>query len=174
VSPRVYNVLFICTTNAARSIMAEAIINQAGLGRFRGFSAGSRPLGQVNPLALELLQRHNFSTQGLRSKSWSEFATANAPHMDFVITLCDRAACEVCPEWPGDPITAHWGIHDPAAATGTRDEQLAEFRHALRALERRIRVFASLRLELLDRMSIRRKVDEIGKDGTHDAGSAKP
>jgi protein-tyrosine-phosphatase len=162
-SSRVYNVLFLCTTNAARSIMAEAIIDQADSGRFHGFSAGSRPLGQVNPLALELLQRHNFPTQGLRSKSWDEFAALNSPHMDFVITVCDQAKGEVCPEWPGDPITAHWGIPDPALARGTQEERISAFRDALRALERRIRIFASLRLELLDRMSIKRKVDDIGK-----------
>lgn len=159
---KVYNVLFLCTTNSARSIMAEAILNQAGLGRFRGFSAGNQPSGRVNLLALELLERHRFSIRGLRSKSWSEFTTPDAPHMDFVITLCDQVKGEACPEWPGNPITAHWGIPDPAIVTGTPEERMAAFRDALRALERRIRIFTSLRLELLDRMSIKRRVDEIG------------
>ncbi len=172
-SGRVYNVLFLCTSNAARSIMAEAIINQAGLGRFRGFSAGSRPVGSVNPLALELLQRLNFPTQGLRSKSWDEFAAPEAPHMDFVITVCDQAKGESCPEWPGSPITAHWGIPDPALAKGTPDQRMAEFRAALQALERRIRIFASLRVELLDKMTIKRKVDEIGKLETDTSGNDK-
>jgi len=161
-SARVYNVLFLCTTNAARSIMAEAITNHAGRGRFRAFSAGSKPLGQPNPLAIELLERHKFPTIGLRSKSWNEFTTSDAPHMDFVIIVCDQARCEVCPDFPGRPITAHWGIPDPAAVHGTGDERLAAFRHAFSALERRIRVFMSLRLELLDRMSIKRRIDEIG------------
>ncbi|HXR37036.1 MAG TPA: arsenate reductase ArsC [Candidatus Binataceae bacterium] len=172
-SERVYNVLFLCTTNAARSIIAEAIIKQAGPGRFRGFSAGSRPIGSVNPLALELLQRLNFPTQGLRSKSWDEFAAPDAPHMDFVITVCDQAKGESCPEWPGSPITAHWGIPDPALAKGTSDQRMAEFRAALQALERRIRIFASLRLELLDKMIIKRKVDEIGKLETDTSGNEK-
>ncbi len=159
---KVYNVLFLCTTNSARSIMAEAIINQAGLGRFRGFSGGNQASGRVNPLALELLERHHFSTRNLRSKSWTEFVAPDASHMDFIITLCDQVRGEVCPEWPGNPITADWGIPDPAIASGTQDERIAAFRDALRALERRIRIFASLRLELLDRMSIKQRVDEIG------------
>jgi arsenate reductase (thioredoxin) len=162
VSAKVYHVLFLCTTNSARSIMAEAIINQAGLGQFRGFSGGNQPSGRVNPVALELLDRHRFSTKGLRSKSWAEFAAPDAPHMDFVITLCDQVRGEVCPEWPGNPVTAHWGIPDPAIVSGTQEERTAAFRDALRALERRIRIFASLRLELLDRMSIKQRVYEIG------------
>jgi arsenate reductase len=162
-SSPVYNVLFICTTNAARSIMAEAIINQIGQGRLRGFSGGSHPSGRVDPLALAILERHRFPVQGLRSKSWNEFAGPGAPHMDFVITVCDRAKGEVCPEWPGHPVTAHWGISDPAAEQGTPEERLAAFRGALNFLERRIRLLASLRLELLDRMGIKREVDDIGK-----------
>jgi arsenate reductase (thioredoxin) len=162
VSSGIYNVLFLCTTNAARSIMAEAITNHAGNGRFRAFSAGSKPLGQPHPLAIELLERHNFPSLGLRSKSWNEFATPAAPQMDFVITVCDQAKGEVCPDFSGRPITAHWGIPDPAAVHGASDERLAAFRYAFSALERRIRVFMSLRLELLDRMTIKRRVDEIG------------
>jgi arsenate reductase (thioredoxin) len=163
VTSRVYHVLFLCKSNSARSIMAEAIVNRAGLGRFRGFSAGSQPAGKVNPLVLELLERHQFATRGLRSKSWEEFASPKAPHMDFVITLCDQAKGEVCPEWPGTPITAHWGIPDPSAVRGTPEERMAAFRATLSALERRIRIFASLRIELLDRMSIKRRVGEIGE-----------
>jgi arsenate reductase (thioredoxin) len=173
VSSRVYNVLFLCTTNATRSIMAEAIINRAGLGRFRGFSAGSQPAGRVNPMALELLERHGFSTQGLRSKSWEEFAAPEAPQMDFVITLCDQARGEVCPEWPGNPITAHWGIPDPTLTKGTPEERVAALRAALNAVERRIRIFASLRLELLDRMSIKQRVDEIGRTDSSSAAEKK-
>ena len=161
-SAKIYNVLFLCTSNSARSIMAEAIINQVGRGRFRGFSGGNQPLGKINPLALEFLQRHGFSTRQLRSKNWAEFVAPDAPHMDFVITLCDQVRGEACPEWPGNPITAHWGIPDPAAVSKTHEERLAAFRDALRALERRIRIFASLRLELLDRMSIKRRMEEIG------------
>lgn len=152
-SSRVYNVLFLCKRNSARSIMAEAIINRIGGGRFRGFSAGSHPVGKINPLVLELLDRHQFATQGLRSKSWDEFAGPDAPHMDFVITLCDQAKAEVCPEWPGSPITAHWGIPDPAAVNGTAEQGMAAFRAALNTLERRIRIFVSLRFELLVRMT---------------------
>lgn len=162
-SATVYNVLFLCTTNSARSIIAEAIINQTGLWTVPRLQRGSQPSGRVNPLALELLERHRFSVKGLRSKSWAEFTTPDAPHMDFVITLCDQVRGEVCPEWPGNPITAHWGIPDPALVTGTQEERMAAFRDALRALERRIRIFASLRLELLDRMSIKRRIDEIGE-----------
>lgn len=161
-SAKIYNVLFLCTSNSARSIMAEGIINQVGGGRFRGYSAGNRPSGKINPLALELLERHGFSTRQLRSKNWAEFVAVDAPHMDFVITLCDQFGGEVCPEWPGNPITAHWGIPDPAVVSGTHEERMAAFRGALRALERRIRIFGSLRLELLDRMSIKRRIEEIG------------
>ena len=162
-SSRVYNVLFLCTTNAARSIMAEAIINQASLGRFRGFSAGSRPLGQVNPLALELLQRHNFPTQGLRSKSWDEFAQPGAPQMDFVFTVCDNAANEVCPVWPGHPATAHWGVADPAAAHGTEAEVQQAFRDAFVVLERRIDLFLSLPHASLDGLALKHEIEKIGK-----------
>ena len=172
-SAKIYNVLFLCTTNSARSIMAEAIINQAALGRFRGFSGGNQPSGRVNPLALELLERHQFSTRKLRSKSWAEFVAPDAPHMDFVITLCDQVRGEACPEWPGNPITAHWGIPDPAIVSGTQKERMAAFRDALRALERRIRIFASLRLELLDRMRIKRRVDEIGAPASSGEGEKR-
>jgi protein-tyrosine-phosphatase len=160
-SSGVYNVLFVCKSNSARSIMAEAVINRIGGGHFRAFSAGSQPLGKINPLVLELLERHQFAIQGLRSKSWMEFAGPDAPHMDFVITLCDQTKGEVCPEWPGNPITAHWGIPDPSAVKGTLEERMAAFRAALNALERRIRIFVSLRSDLLDRMKIKRRLDEI-------------
>jgi protein-tyrosine-phosphatase len=172
-STRVYNVLFLCKSNSARSIMAEAIINRVGRDRFRGFSAGSQPVGKISPLVLDLLDRHQFATQGLRSKSWDEFAGPDAPHMDFVITLCDQAKAEVCPEWPGNPITAHWGIPDPSAVKGTLEERMAAFRNALRALERRIRIFASLRPELLDRMSIKQRVDEIGASDSSGKGDKR-
>jgi arsenate reductase (thioredoxin) len=160
-SSGVYNVLFLCKSNSARSIMAEAVIKRVGGGHFRGFSAGSQPLGKINPLVLELLERHQFAIQGLRSKSWEEFAGTDAPHMDFVITLCDQTKGEACPEWPSNPITAHWGIPDPSAVKGTLEERIAAFRAALNTLERRIRIFVSLRFDLLDRMKIKRRIDEI-------------
>jgi arsenate reductase len=163
----IYNVLFLCTGNSARSILGEALLNhwgrQAKGGIFRGFSAGSFPKGTVNPLAIELLQSLHLPTEGLRSKSWSEFATPDAPKMDFVITVCDQAANEVCPIWPGQPITAHWGIPDPAAVTGTIAQRRAAFSDACRRLDVRIKLFVSLPFEKLDRMSLAQEAERIGR-----------
>jgi arsenate reductase len=158
-----YNVLFLCTGNSARSIIAEVLINHWGKGRFKGYSAGSFPKGTVHPFAIELLRGLNLPTQGLRSKSWDEFAKPGAPVMDFVFTVCDQAAGEVCPLWPGNPMTAHWGVSDPAAVRGSLTEQMQAFRDTLRALEARIKVFTSLRVEALDRMALKREVDDIGR-----------
>ena len=160
---RPYNVLFLCTGNSARSILAEALINQWGRSKFQGFSAGSHPKGQVHPIALELLQRMNFPTEGLRSKSWGEFATPGSPPLDFVFTVCDNAANETCPVWPGQPMTAHWGIPDPAAAIGTELEQRLAFADALRWLTNRINIFISLPLRSLDALSLQRRLDAIGQ-----------
>ncbi len=159
----VFNVLFLCTGNSARSILAEAILNKAGRGRFRGFSAGSHPKGQVHPMALALLGQLGFPTEGLRSKSWSEFAASNDLHLDFVFTVCDNAAGEMCPHWPGQPMTAHWGIPDPAAAEGTDVEKSLAFREAFRALETRIRLFLSLPFGSLTRMRLSERLAEIGR-----------
>jgi arsenate reductase len=162
----VYNVLFLCTGNSARSIMAEAIIDRIGQGRFRGFSAGSMPRGEVHPEAIALLRRLNYPTDGLRSKSWEEFShagNANAPELDFVFTVCDNAAGEMCPIWPGQPMTAHWGIPDPAAATGNDAEIALAFADAYRFLENRIGLFTSLPMESLDRLTLQRRLDDIGK-----------
>jgi arsenate reductase len=163
VSERVYNVLFLCTGNTARSVLAEVLLGHLGRGRFRAFSAGSHPKGTVNPLALEELARGGLPVDGLRSKSWDEFAAPGAPSMDFVFTVCDAAANESCPVWPGQPMTAHWGVEDPAAVTGTDDEKRRAFRKAATALRRRIELFLSLPLEKLDRMAVQRKIAEIGK-----------
>ena len=159
---KVYNVLFLCTGNSARSILAEALIGRLGEGRFRGFSAGSHPKGAVHPLALELLQSLQYPTEGYRSKGWDEFARPGAPQLDFVFTVCDDAAGEVCPVWPGTPVTAHWGIPDPAAAEGDDIARKRAFVSAYRMLEKRIGLFTSLRIEELDRLTLKRKVDEIG------------
>ena len=158
-----YNVLFLCTGNSARSILAEAILNRIGEGKFKAFSAGSAPKGAVNPHALALLQRLDYSTAGLRSKSWSEFAETGAPTLDFVFTVCDDAANEVCPVWPGQPMTAHWGVPDPAAVAGAEAEIATAFRDAFHLLERRIELFAILPVKSLDRMSLKRRLDDIGK-----------
>jgi arsenate reductase (thioredoxin) len=160
---RLYNVLFLCTGNSARSILAEALLNQWGAGKFSGFSAGSHPKGQVHPLALELLQKRDFPIVGLRSKSWDEFAIPGAPRMDFVFTVCDNAAGEVCPVWPGQPMTAHWGVDDPAAVEGTELQRREAFRKAFRALESRIRVFTSLPIASLDRLALKQRVTDIGQ-----------
>ncbi|MBI1329004.1 MAG: arsenate reductase ArsC [Alphaproteobacteria bacterium] len=160
---KVFNVLFLCTGNSARSILAEAVLNHDGKGRFRGCSAGSFPKGEVNPLSLKLLEQLHLPTEGLRSKSWDEFAKPNAPQMDFVFTVCDDAAGEVCPLWPGQPVTAHWGVPDPAAVEGSDAERMQAFREALRLLTNRIRIFTSLPIDKLDRMTLKARVDEIGK-----------
>jgi len=161
-----YNVLFLCTGNSARSILAEAITNQLGGDKFKGWSAGSDPKGEVNPHALFLLNRLGYPTSGLRSKSWSEFAKADAPALDFVFTVCDNAANEVCPVWPGQPITAHWGIPDPAAVSGDEKRIIAAFRDAYATLHRRIELFAALPVKSLDRISLKKHLDEIGA-GAH-------
>ena len=158
---RTYNVLFLCTGNSARSILAEAILDKDGAGRFRAFSAGSYPKGEVHPEALALLQELGFATAGYRSKSWDEFAAAGAPELDFVFTVCDNAAGETCPIWPGQPMTAHWGIEDPAAAE--RDVQSQAFRNAFYALQRRIRLFLALPLESIDELSLKRRLGDIGR-----------
>jgi protein-tyrosine-phosphatase len=160
---RPYNVLFLCTGNSARSILAEAIIDRYGNGHFKGYSAGSFPKGAANPLALNLLNRMRLPAAHLRSKPWDEFAVAGAPVMDFVFTVCDRAAGEACPVWPGQPVTAHWGIPDPAAVQGSEAERDLAFSDAYRMLERRIKLFLSLPLASLDRMTVNRKVLEIGR-----------
>ena len=159
---RAYNALFLCTGNSARSILGEAILNKIGAGKFMAYSAGSQPKGEVNPHALALLKRLGFPTEGLRSKSWDEFAKPGAPVMDFVFTVCDNAANEVCPVWPGQPMTAHWGVPDPAAVTG--DEKAIEdaFRQAFAILQRRIELFANLPVKTLDRMSLQQRLNEIG------------
>ncbi len=159
----IYNVLFLCTGNSARSILGEAILNQRGGGRFRAFSAGSHPKGTVHPMAVELLKSLEFPTASLRSKSWDEFAQPGSPHLDFVFTVCDNAAGEVCPYWPGQPVTAHWGIPDPAAAEGSELERKAAFRLAFRQLENRIKLFLSLPIASIDRMRLQERLDEIGK-----------
>ncbi len=162
-SDKTYNVLFICTGNSARSILGESLINHYGFGRFRGFSAGSFPKGAVHPYALDLLRTLGLPAEGLRSKSWTEFAGPGAPQMDFVFTVCDQAAGETCPVWPGQPITAHWGIPDPAAADGSEAEKMNAFREAYVMLERRIKIFLALPIAKLDRLMLTRKVEEIGR-----------
>ena len=164
---KTYNILFLCTGNSARSILAEAILNKEGAGRFRAFSAGSFPKGQVNPASPKLLSELGYSTEGVRSKSWEEFATADAPSLDFVFTVCDNAAGETCPIWPGQPMTAHWGIEDPAAIEG--DGQAQAFRNAYHALQRRIGLFLSLPLDSIDEMSLQTKLREIGRTRGEDA-----
>ena len=161
-SERVYNVLFLCSGNSARSIIAEALLRHHGQGRFQAFSAGSAPKGTVNPLALELLNALGMPVLGLRSKSWSEFAAADAPVMDFIFTVCDQVAGEVCPIWPGNPLTAHWGLPDPAAVEGSEIEKRNAFRATLAALDNRIKVFASLSLPALERLALRHELDSIG------------
>ena len=160
---RIYNVLFLCTGNSARSILAESIMNKLGKGKFHGFSAGSHPKGQVHPMALDLLRQLSFPTEGLRSKNWNEFAAAKGPHLDFVFTVCDNAAGEVCPYWPGQPMTAHWGIPDPAAVEGSDAQKSLAFREAFRSIETRIKLFLSLPLASVDRMRLKERLDAIGK-----------
>ena len=158
-----YNVLFLCTGNSARSIMAEALLNYWGKGRFQAYSAGSVPKSAVHPLAIATLRRNHLPTDHLRSKSWNEFASADAPQMQFVFTVCDNAAAEVCPVWPGQPMTAHWGVEDPAAATGSDEDRMRAFTRAFRELDARIKLFTSLRLEMLDRMALQRQLEDIGR-----------
>lgn len=162
----VYNVLFLCTGNSARSVMAEVLLNARGQGRFHTFSAGSHPNGAVNPLTLRTLELADLSTEGLRSKSWDEFAEPGAPTMDFVFTVCDNAAGEVCPIWPGQPISAHWGFEDPAAATGSEAERLAVFAEVFRQIDRRVSAFAALPIASLDRLALKREVDRLGQEHT--------
>ena len=160
---RPYNVLFLCTGNSARSILAESLLNHHGRGKFRAYSAGSFPKGHVNPLALELLRQLDLPAEGLRSKSWDEFAQPGAPQLDFIITVCDNAAGEVCPIWPGHPVTAHWGLPDPADVEGTQAEKLLAFRETVRALENRIRPFVELPIASLDRRKVQEDMREIGR-----------
>ena len=165
-----FNVLFLCTGNSARSIMAEAILNREGRGRFRAYSAGSQPKGRVHPTALTLLRRINFDVSTFRSKNWNEFTGPDAPKLDFAFTLCDDAAAETCPVWPGQPMTAHWGIPDPAAATGSEAEVNLAFADAFRMLNNRISIFVSLPIRSLDLLSLQERLHAIGR--TRDAGSS--
>ena len=167
-----FNVLFLCTGNSARSIMAEVILNRAGQGKFKAFSAGSQPKGQVHPYALDLLRKLNYDTRELRSKSWKEFSGPDAPKLDFVFTVCDNAARETCPVWPGQPMTAHWGVPDPAEATGNEAEVRLAFADALRMLSNRINIFVSLPLRSLDQLSLQRQLDAIGKTKDTDGDRA--
>lgn len=160
---RIYNVLFLCTGNSARSVLAESLLNALGRGRYRAFSAGSYPKGQVHPLAIDLLKRRNLPTEGLRSKSWDEFAAAGAPPIDFIFTVCDNAAGEVCPVWPGKPVTAHWGIADPAATEGTDADKTMAFRKAFKELETRIKLLVELPIASLDRMQLNEALSAIGR-----------
>ena len=160
---RTYNVLILCTGNSARSIMAEALINTMGQGRFRADSAGSYPTGKVNPFAIEKVQAIKYPTENLRSKNWDEFATPDAPQMDFIITVCDNAAGEMCPVWPGQPISAHWGFEDPAAVEGTDAEKRRAFEQTFRHMMNRVRLFVNLPLKMLDQTAIKRELANIGK-----------
>lgn len=168
---RVYNVLFLCTGNSARSILAEAILNREGRGQFKAFSAGSQPKGAVHPMALETLEEMGFLTDGYRSKDWNEFAAEGAPELNFVFTVCDNAAGEVCPVWPGQPMTAHWGIEDPAAIEGDEDVRRRAFRSAFYSLQRRIGLFLALPIESIDELSLQAHLHNIGKtaDAKQDA-----
>jgi protein-tyrosine-phosphatase len=163
-SDKVFNVLFLCTGNSARSILAEVLLNNLGRGYFKAYSAGSHPAGQVNPFAIELLEKSRLPTEGLRSKSWEEFAATGAPQLDFVFTVCDKAAGEVCPVWPGQPMTAHWGIEDPAAVQGGDEDKHKAFQNALTQLHRRISLFVSLPMDKLDRLSLQHRLDDIGRE----------
>jgi len=169
---RPYNVLFLCTGNSARSVMAEAALTRFGSDRFRAFSAGSQPKGEVHPMTLKLLKQLNYKTDGYRSKSWDEFAAPNPLPLDFVFTVCDNAAGEVCPAWPGQPMTAHWGVEDPAAFVGPEDKTLHFFKKIYLELESRIKIFANLRLEGLDRLALKKRLDEIGTSHSAPAGTA--
>lgn len=162
-SERVFNVLFLCTHNSARSVIAEAVMNDLGKGRFKAYSAGSQPSGRVNPHAIDMLAKLNYDVSGLRSKSWNEFSVPGAPELDFVFTVCDDAANETCPYWPGQPMTAHWGLPDPSRVQGTEAEKRAAFADTHRMLYQRISIFLNLPLTSLDRMSLQSKLDSIGK-----------
>lgn len=161
---KTFNVLFLCTGNSARSIMGEALLNSQGQGRFHAFSAGSTPRGGVHPLTLELLERNQLATAGLRSKSWDEFASPEAPRMDFVITVCDKAKAEVCPVWPGQPMSAHWGVEDPAEAQGDDEQRRKAFSDALILMNRRIAIFANLPFDKLNKLSLQSELDRIGRE----------
>ena len=161
-SDKTYNVLFLCTGNSARSVLAETILNHLGKGRFKAWSAGSHPNGQVNPYALKYLQQQGLPTEGLRSKSWDEFAGSDAPHFDFIITVCDNAAGEVCPVWPGKPTSGHWGIEDPAAVQGSDEEKLKAFAHAFTLMSRRISLLTSLPDAKLQAQAIKQELNQIG------------
>jgi protein-tyrosine-phosphatase len=160
---RAYNVLFLCTHNSARSILAECVINRLGQGRFRGYSAGSQPSGRVHPFALDLARQLNYDTTTLRSKSWEEFARPDAPALDFVFTVCDDAAAEVCPVWPGQPMSAHWGLPDPSKVEGSEAQRRLAFADTHRMLNRRISIFTSLPVQSLDRVSLQKRIDDIGR-----------
>jgi arsenate reductase (thioredoxin) len=172
-SDQAYNALFLCTANSARSILAEAILNRAGAGRFRAFSAGSYPKGKVHPYALTLLDSLNFDTSFARSKSWDEFAEPGAPEMDFVFTVCDDAANETCPIWPGHPMTAHWSVPDPSRAEGTEAEIHLAFAEAFRMLNNRITLFLALPMETLDHMALQQHLNEIGRKEPDTAGASQ-
>lgn len=165
---RNYNVLFLCTGNSARSIIAESLINRLGRGRFKGYSAGSHPAGEVHPLACWILEKNNYPIDGARSKDWSEFSGADAPEMNFVFTVCDSAAAEVCPVWPGQPITAHWGTPDPAAVEGQDIDKRAAFRDAFDELQNRISIFVNLPFDSLDKLKLKKRLDEIGQTRSPD------
>ncbi len=164
-----FNVLFLCTQNSARSVIAECVLNKLGGGRFRAYSAGSRPRGEIHPFAREMLAELGYDVSGLRSKSWDEFAAPDAPKLDFVFTVCDNAAAEPCPVWPGQPVTAHWGVPDPAAASGSDAERRLAFADAHRMLYQRISIFTNLPIESLDRLSLQQRVDDIGHARTETA-----
>jgi arsenate reductase len=166
---RTFNVLFLCTHNSARSILAEGLLNSLGRGRFRGHSAGSFPKGSVNPLAVETMRKHGHPTEAFRSKSWNEFARPGAPEMDIVITVCDQAAGEVCPVWPGRPVTAHWGLPDPSAVEGTEDDRRKAFQQTYIALQNRIRILLNLPIEKLERLAMKQLLDSIGCGSTEHA-----
>jgi len=171
---RTFNTLFLCTGNSARSVIAEAILNKLGAGKFRAYSAGSQPKGQVNPHTIALLTGLGYDTSGFRSKSWSEFARPGAPALDFVFTVCDNAAGEACPVWPGQPMTAHWGVPDPAEATGTAAEIALAFKDAYRMLHRRIEIFVALPIRSLDQLSLQARLKEIGRMEGATAKAAEP
>lgn len=170
-SAKTYNVLFLCNGNSARSILAEAILNEIGQGRFHAFSAGSHPAGRVQPAALELLQRNRIGIEGLRSKDWREFATPDSPSLDFVFTVCDKTAGEACPVWPGQPVTAHWGVADPVTVEGSGEAKQRAFSQAFLILHRRISLFASLPIAKLERLALKHELDRIGRTGADDTGA---